>query len=205
MLKNVFFIFSIFSFRYSLSKRMRIIKRNEHYVNKSCMESKFDYSKMNQLDQKNNENVVFEQVSRLSDDRKLENIREEVGQVPLPSISECAKLPVDPCLGAQEMEKIESYYQDMLSKLKCQLHEASQQRIKEFEVQMEGMANQKINCEIAAIAAKEEVIRQAMCDELERYDRALRQEECDLLQAKACQLASKIKIEVKEAVCNVPK
>lgn len=238
MLKNIMFIFVIFSFQYLFPKRMGIIKSNQYCVSNMRTESQLHCPK-EQCNEKNNKNIMMPQDYFLANRNAQENCSvesiedkccesgqklsissiDEYAKCPvesiedkccqlrqelsIPSIDECAKLPVDPCLGALEMDKIECYYKNMLSKLKCQLHEASQQRIKEFELQMEGMANQKINCEIAAIAAKEEVIRQAMCDELERYDRELRKEECDVLQAKACQLASKIKIEVKEAICNV--
>jgi len=118
---------------------------------------------------------------------------------------DCAQLPIDQHLGAKELARIEAHYRGMLTKAKENLDAASAARMKDLACQMESIANEKINCEIAALAEKERIIREMMCCELQQYAAELKKQECKALEAKAQTLATKINVEVKEAIRCAPK
>jgi|NOAtaT_6_FD_contig_41_2377749_length_721_multi_6_in_0_out_0_1 hypothetical protein len=116
----------------------------------------------------------------------------------------CAKLPIPEDLAWKEIQRIEAHYRGMLVKAKEKLDAASAARIKDLECQMEQIANEKIQCEVATLAQKEAVIRDMMCCELQKYAQQIKAEECKTLQAKADTLAAKINMEVKEAIRCAP-
>lgn len=226
MRRNTFFILFFFSFQIILAKRIQMT--NKICRSNSCFPISFIGSK--KLDKhiitEDNvsatkeecchENVINNNLSNdyckandlVNDDTWLKNYASGSGvqnsdQCPLPAVK-CADFPVDPRLGADETARVEEYYRNMLTQAKAQLNQASTQRIKDFEIQMEEIAKQKINCEIAALAAKEQTMRKMMCAELEKYAKALEETERKILQEKAQALACQINEEVKGAVRIVP-
>lgn len=191
MLKKKFFLIYLFSCHAIFAKRIKIINQSCHL--KVCQKS--ECAPEPEIEEKIDNTMQNNSDEMMTNFDSIDHI--DKNTLPLTS---CAALPIDPALGSEEIAKIEAHYRNMLAQAKCQLDQASEQRVKAFETQMEEIAKQKINCEIAAIAAKEKTMRDMMCNELERYAQELKQIECTKLQEKAQELACRVNVEVKEAI-----